>query len=177
MSDIKEDIAALEKALEAGPTPGPWAHGIYKGYCIDWVRTEHPDFQQEPYGAYVADLEDMARNEIAQTGNAAGQSKEADKRWPNNAAYIAACSPDRIRRLLDALKGAQAVILNGDGVVSAGVAINVQRRRAEEAEAKLSRAVELLSAVAEHGAVVYTSADGRVETLHGRIAAFLKEAP
>lgn len=83
----------------------------------------------------------------------------------------------QLRRLLDALKGAQAVILNGDGVVSAGVAINVQRRRAEEAEAKLSRAVELLSAVAEHGAVVYTSADGRVETLHGRIAAFLKEAP
>ncbi len=73
---IKSDIEALEKALEAGPTPGPWAFEVDR--CGDsWVSA------------------------------GVGEVLMCDTRYypwtpdPVTMEYMAICSPDRIKRLLD----------------------------------------------------------------------------
>lgn len=125
MSDIKDDIAALEGALEAGPTPGPW-HA--SGPAV-------AGRQFEPIADCELDTPTMVEN----------------------ADYIAACSPGRIRRLLDALKAEQ----------DRNCMCVENNRRMNEAEAKLSRAVELLRLTHEAGPIFDYPAD--------EVAAFLKE--
>lgn len=84
-----DDIAALRQALAAGPTPGPWN-------ACDWAWQDHIG-DTEACGISVA----VGQNEtVIQTTAMEGDS-EADVR------YIAAASPGRIARLLDALELAQ----------------------------------------------------------------------
>ena len=86
---MKSDIEALRQALAAGPTPGPWN-------ACEWVWQEHTG-DTSACGISVA----VGQNEtVIQTTAMEGDS-EADVR------YIAAASPDRIARLLDALELAQ----------------------------------------------------------------------
>lgn len=92
MTDIAQDLAALDAALESWPTHGPWhaskpAHdgdvsvvgpgGVsiaQCGYAASMLMSEH-------YAYVIGYHEAIA-----------------------NAHFIAACSPDRIRRLLKAAK-------------------------------------------------------------------------
>ena len=86
---MKSDIEALRQALAAGPTPGPWN-------ACEWVWQEHTG-DTSACGVSVA----VGQNEtVIQTTAMEGDS-EAD------VLYIAAASPDRIARLLDALELAQ----------------------------------------------------------------------
>ena len=89
---MTDDIAAIRAALAAGPTPGPWL-------AVD-VR-EMGELQQfgiicerDPLGTKAMDI-------------AAVWKRGGPKKSEANARLIAACSPDRIARLLDALEQAQ----------------------------------------------------------------------
>ncbi len=76
MVSISDDLDALEEALAAGPTPGPWSlRGSYASSESNLTHITSPSFDR-----------------IAVT------AKGPD------AGFIVACSPERIRRLLDALK-------------------------------------------------------------------------
>jgi hypothetical protein len=92
---LPADAAGLVERLEAGlegVTPGPWRHEEVRGYCIDYIKTNHPDFASTPHRRnldYVAETENTS-----------------------NARYIANCDPDTIRVLLSALK-AQAAEIEG----------------------------------------------------------------
>lgn len=78
---IDKDIEALERALEAGPTEGGWF--VESDAALPWVaaRTNAP-------GDIVCNSPDL-------------DCPESLRLWFINAAYIAACSPEVIRRLLD----------------------------------------------------------------------------
>ncbi len=79
---MNDDIKAIRGALAAGPTPGPWHAYIHP------LQPHELDGRADIVGANRDD--DVAENSPHK-----------------NAAYIAACSPDRIARLLDALEQAQ----------------------------------------------------------------------
>lgn len=80
MTDTAPDVAAVRAALAQGPTPGPW--NINQGRALR-----------------VASADDVS---IA----SAGTSGLIRDQWEANATYIAACHPERIARLLDALEAA-----------------------------------------------------------------------
>jgi hypothetical protein len=81
----KLDLVALKKAAE-GATPGPWKVKPIKGYTDDYVVTEHPDYQQKPHGAHIAEV-----------GYAAGHTKQ---NFQENARFIALANPTTILSLL-----------------------------------------------------------------------------
>lgn len=88
-----EAITALEKALEAGPTPGEWECQDESKFSPDepyWIGAQHPDV------GFVS-------HAVVRSG-----CSEADELgdMKANAAFIAACSPLAIRTLLDAHAGA-----------------------------------------------------------------------
>lgn len=109
---ISEDIAELERALEARPTKGSWSTPAY----IIWSGS----------GDAWAPVHIQKRGLMVQC------KREAD------ASYIAACSPDRIRRVLDALVEGESQHLE---TLSE---LGMQRTATQVAEAKLSKAIELL---------------------------------
>ena len=87
-----QDIDAIKTALSAGPTPGPWRQEHKR--CID--------------GMYRTLVFDSAGDEIAHlmwhpVPVPGGTSTDRAE----NAAYIAACHPQAIAALLDALEAAQ----------------------------------------------------------------------
>ena len=88
MTDTAPDVAAIRAALAQGPTPGKWAfsdknpNGIATVACCEHIVIG-PDFGEPGNACY---------------GN--HSTAEVD------AAYIAACHPERIARLLDALEAA-----------------------------------------------------------------------
>ncbi|RTM07458.1 MAG: hypothetical protein EKK31_11910 [Hyphomicrobiales bacterium] len=71
-----------------GVTPGPWRmHVPDRGYCSNLVLTDAPDFAPDEkyrWRHLIADFDDCQRGEV-------------------NAAFIALCSPENIRALLDEL--------------------------------------------------------------------------
>ena len=76
---MQSDIKALRQALAAGPTPGPWH-------------------------AYVHPLQPAELNGRVDVVGAHEDDDVAENATRENALFIAAASPDRIARLLDALE-------------------------------------------------------------------------
>lgn len=72
------DIETLKAALAKGPTMGPWLQGIYGGSLMPWIC-------------------DDSGVEVARTS----LIRAVDDDHVLNAEYIAACSPDRIQRLVE----------------------------------------------------------------------------
>lgn len=83
---IADDIAALRAALAAGPSPGPWK--VWRGMTRTSV---------EASTGHLCAL--TTRRGNGYTG-AVARTRE---QMVADGEYIAACEPDRIRRLLDAL--------------------------------------------------------------------------
>lgn len=91
---MTDDIKAIRDALQAGPTPGPW-HAVNR--AAYW--------HEEEGDVRTTDLEDVVGAEfVAPIGNVETTRGQV---WLRDAQYIAACHPDRIARLLDALELAQ----------------------------------------------------------------------
>ena len=93
-----DEIAAMQADALAG-TPGDWAVKQMRGHSVDYIVTDHPDFQQTPHGNYVAE-----------TGIAAGHVKQRFEpdarriaRVPRMEATITAQAAE-IARLREALK-------------------------------------------------------------------------
>lgn len=86
------DIAAIREALDMGPTPGPWRPRRDPDHSVEWEA--------------VIDIGDGALVVAATFGGTGLEGNEENAKA--NAVYIAACSPDRITRLLAALETAQA---------------------------------------------------------------------
>lgn len=82
MTDITTDLAAIGAALDAGPTPGEWHRRGTLG----------PMSAQHLQGPYVIERQDG--NSLAHMTGWRTDQQSAD------AAYIAACHPARIGRLL-----------------------------------------------------------------------------
>jgi hypothetical protein len=82
---IDKDLAAIKAAIAAGPTPGPWA---VNGYA----RNSLPHIRSAKDGRYVMDAAPR------------GTKRSGRCRQDTDAAYIAACSPDRIARILAELE-------------------------------------------------------------------------
>lgn len=95
---MTDDIKAIRDALAAGPTPGPWEQKEPeedKQYLRIRGRRLGGRFK----------IANVAAPKIALLDSEL-QSRE-DAESAANAAYIAACHPERIARLLDALELAQ----------------------------------------------------------------------
>jgi hypothetical protein len=84
-----DDIKALREALAAGPTEGPWRVGATDPLLFGVPRGNG----SEPLGFVY--------------GPSHGENSDFGRRALATCAYIAAASPDRIARLLDALKAEQ----------------------------------------------------------------------
>lgn len=83
MSDMTDHIAAIEAALAAGPTEGPWER-------LRWIN-KTADGEVTGYGwQFTAD--DYLLPLCTQTGD--------DEEVDANAAFIAACNPKAMRELL-----------------------------------------------------------------------------
>jgi hypothetical protein len=74
---VQDDLAAIKAALDAGPTPGPWTSSAWGMRVMDAA-----------HGSSQVLIATVATN------TRCGQDGA-------NLAYIAACSPDRIRRLVE----------------------------------------------------------------------------
>jgi hypothetical protein len=74
---IKDDIDAIKTSLDAGPTPGPWKYAEGTGF----------DYGSKSYGVSAP----SPHHWVVPTLNIPAQ----------DAAYIAACSPDRIARIVE----------------------------------------------------------------------------
>jgi hypothetical protein len=79
-----DEIARIEAALAAGPTPGPWHHEEWGSKILD-----------SGVGSSQLLIAQVAVNTFRDQGR-------------HNADYIAACNPVAIRALLDRLKAAEA---------------------------------------------------------------------
>jgi hypothetical protein len=116
---IQDDIEAIERALAVGPTAGPWEYREVKGvdgyyYVIDSCGCQF--MSNEPWSAWAPGADE--------------------------AKYITACSPDRIRRLLDEIglmESQHFEILSELGIA---------RTVTQDLYAKLSKALELLKSCA-----------------------------
>ena len=95
---MKSDIEALRQALAAGPTPGPWVDDRHASWAHPITTVNAPD--RKPLRDVVAYVR------LSDVANFSCTIGKAEQEW-KNAAYIAAASPDRIARLLDALELAQ----------------------------------------------------------------------
>lgn len=106
MTTTAEHIAAIRKALEAGPTPGEWRHGNANGYIANTVFDRKDDGICEVFGIPLhQDVETVLADERHREGIA-------------NAMLITSCNPvamtavlaeiDRLKaeneRMLEALK-------------------------------------------------------------------------
>ena len=70
-----EELERLRSLYEAS-TPGSWRVEPMKGYCDDFIVTDHPDYQQKPHG-----------NSVAETSLAGGHQKQ---NFMQDSAFIAA---------------------------------------------------------------------------------------
>lgn len=91
---MNEDIAALRDALAAGPTPGPWA-ALPEEDGVKYVRIR---------GTRLGTTYKIANAMLPAYENPPAFALKESRA---NAALIAACHPERIARLLDALEAAQ----------------------------------------------------------------------
>lgn len=83
---MNQDVKALEDALQAGPTGAVPGDSTWVAVCGSHVMLDSP----RPVWARIA-------------------SCDRDQ----TSAYIAACSPDRIRRLLDYIRKLEQEVANG----------------------------------------------------------------
>jgi hypothetical protein len=141
---IQDDIEAIERALEEAPSDGPWRLVRHNAVAADDPYSMHEDWTVEGADGNSVCIEG-ARGSVA------------------CAPLIASCSPDRIRRLLDALKDR-----NLDALHASSEALQ-NWNAYKESEAKLSKALELLQ-----DALYGSSDEMRVELEHD-IRDFLKE--
>jgi len=81
---IKDDIAAIEAALAAGPTAGEWTIRMRSGFGGE---------------EYASDLNDASGNRIRMANITLTGSEQALK----NDAFVAAANPARLRRILDTM--------------------------------------------------------------------------
>ena len=125
---MKDDIKAIRDALAAGPTPGPW-NAVSRGEF--WHETEG-DVRKTDTTAIIED--DIVGAEFVQP---IGHNETTRGQvWLRDAQYIAACHPERIARLLDALEQAQS-------------ALAAERERAAQLDAKLQDAENFLQELQE----------------------------
>lgn len=101
MTDLNQDLAALDAALYMGPTHGPW-HAT----------------KPESHGTGVRG---PAQVSLAWCGCATTVGEEGcysigAAEATANAHFIAACSPDRIRRLLGYIRKLEQEVANGNGL-------------------------------------------------------------
>jgi hypothetical protein len=99
---MTDDIKALRDALAAGPTPGPWRAETYQDHdgppeCDDYAVQATPSTTPRAWETLLT----MDWSDAPPRGNRFSRAEAAATRD-----YIAACSPDRIARLLDALEAA-----------------------------------------------------------------------
>jgi hypothetical protein len=99
MTTPQDDLAAIKAALNAGPTPGPWATGS-------------SGLVHAPAGVHVCPFPARAHSS-------------------GNAAYIAACSPDRIARIVAHVERLESPVVLSEWQQA--------MRRIAELEAALSR--------------------------------------
>jgi len=111
----EDDIKALREALEAGPTEGPWRVGATDPLLFGVPRGNG----SEPLGFVY--------------GPSHGENSDYGRRALATCAYIAAASPDRIARLLDALKAEQDEVYRLQASHSALYA-EVERLRAAQTD-------------------------------------------
>lgn len=89
---LSEDIRIVREALAAGPTPGPWrAQNWGDEHGADW---------------YVDADKDLCHIRHGSEGNVAEMNYWDNAAGERDMKYIAACSPERITRLLAALEKA-----------------------------------------------------------------------
>lgn len=93
-------LSDLRKLAEAA-TPGPWRVEPQHGYTEDYIVTNHPSWQGPGLLRYVGEC-----------GLAHGQEKRPQK-FQDDAAYIAALSPERVLALLDVIEAAKAMFEAG----------------------------------------------------------------
>lgn len=117
---MKDDIKAIRAVLAAGPTPGEWVA------CGPSFGDPLPRFLNEVVSPDEAD----GGETVACALQGAEGLADADM------AYIAACNPERIARLLDALEQAQS-------------ALAAERERAAQLDAKLQDAENFLQELQE----------------------------
>lgn len=91
-------IKAIEDALAAGPTPGPWIDDRHEKAVYPWTDVKAPDHPGRGVVAHVR------LSEVASFSCTIGK---AEQEWVN-AAYIAACHPEALRTLLTRLREAEA---------------------------------------------------------------------
>lgn len=82
---IQDDIETLRAALAAGPSPGPWT--VYGGTFTRGTITAP--------GGHVCALTSRKANAYQNSTERTKEQMMVDAR------YIAACEPERIRRLLE----------------------------------------------------------------------------
>ena len=96
-----DDIKALREAIAAGPTPGPWEQRTFFDHDGPPSCDDIQVCASTPNGRYSSALLTM---------DWCGKPREFEferESAQSTAAYIAAASPDRIARLLDALDEAR----------------------------------------------------------------------
>ena len=91
---MNQDVKALEEALQAGPTPGPWSW---------WTSCSFRRLSSEATRRDGDVLHAVVHRDGV--GDIVGTEATKD--------YIAACSPDRIRRLLDYINRLEQEVANG----------------------------------------------------------------
>lgn len=100
---VDADVAALREALNGDgrfkPTPGPWIDDRR----LSWHQPNTVVQAECQAGTYQSVM-DVRLSDLGSFTCTTGKSEQE---WVN-AAYIAACSPDRLERILTALSAAQA---------------------------------------------------------------------
>lgn len=119
---MNQDVKALEEALQAGPTPGEW--------YVDSTRSEGeygdggPDgrsgfdafalFNEAGHALLDTLNRDTRLSEITEEADEyEGHFRAWDVLGERDLKYIATCSPDRIRRLLDYIRKLEQEVANG----------------------------------------------------------------
>jgi len=125
---MDDDIKAIRDALAAGPVAGPWQGATYRDHdgppeCDDYAVQATPSATPRAWETLLT----MDWSDAPPRGNRFSRAEAAVTRD-----YIAACHPERIARLLDALEQAQA-------------ALAAERERAAQLAEKLQDAQDFIS--------------------------------
>ncbi len=143
----EDDVRELRKALEDGPTPGPWFVQFGddgRHMCCTAISAANTRVRNDGQWS-AADCDALVALTLHQCYPFVSADCERDEA---NSAYIAAASPDRIRRILDRLENERAA-----GFVEAsrmhGAEIESLRSRLEAAEKVNERQEDALNRLQE----------------------------